>query len=54
MYDMNEQLALYAAGQKQVPESPVLNDSQAAVEVAEELLELYKSEDITDLSLAKM
>jgi hypothetical protein len=54
IYDMYQQLAFYAAGQKPAPEFLVLSDSQAALEVAEELLELHKSEGITDLSLAEM
>lgn len=54
MYNMYQQLTLYAAGQKPVPELPVLSDSQAALQVAEGLLELYKSKGITDLNLAEM
>ena len=54
MHDKKQQLALYAAGEEQVPGSPALSDSQAALKVAEELLGLYRSEGITDLSLAEM
>jgi hypothetical protein len=54
MHEMYQQMKVYAAGRRPVAESPVLSDSHAVLKVAEELLELYKSEGITDLSLAEM
>ena len=51
MFDMDQQLAFYDKGIRmpgfQTPSSP-----RAALEVCEELLELYRSESITDFSLS--
>lgn len=53
MFDMNQQLALYT-DQKQTTGSLVPSNPPAALKVAEDLLELYRTEGITDLSLIIM
>jgi hypothetical protein len=54
MFDMEQQLAFYSEGLPELPGFPVPESSQAALEVAEDLLELYRSECIADFSLATL
>ena len=54
MFDMTQQLAFYAAGQRQTTGSPVPSGPTKALELAKDLLKLYNFEGITDLSLVEM
>jgi hypothetical protein len=54
MFDMDQQLAFYARGMPALPGFPVPRNSQAALKLTEDLLELYRSESITDFSLATL